>query len=40
MLVSALEGAGFRCYVPNGAYYVMTDISALTDADDVTFSRD
>jgi aminotransferase len=25
--------------VPNGAYYVMTDISALTDQDDVTFAR-
>ena len=24
---------------PNGAYYVMTDISALTDEDDVTFAR-
>ena len=38
VLVAALEGAGFRCYVPNGAYYVMTDISALTDEDDVTFA--
>jgi aminotransferase len=25
--------------VPNGAYYVMTDISALTDQDDVTFAK-
>jgi len=39
LLVSALEHAGFRCYVPNGAYYVMTDITALTDSDDVTFAR-
>ena len=39
MLVTALDGAGFRTYVPNGAYYVMTDISALTDQDDVTFAK-
>ncbi len=39
LLVAALESAGFTCFVPNGAYYVMTDISALTDADDVTYSR-
>jgi aminotransferase len=38
-LVSALNAAGFRTYVPNGAYYVMTDISALTDQDDVTFAK-
>jgi aminotransferase len=39
VLVSALETAGFACYVPNGAYYVMTDISGLTEADDVAFAR-
>ncbi len=39
VLVSALESAGFRCFVPDGAYYVMTDITGLTDQDDVTFSR-
>ena len=39
VLVSALESAGFGCYVPNGAYYVMTDITGLTDSDDVTYSR-
>ena len=26
-------------FVPDGAYYVMTDVSDLTDEDDVTFSR-
>src|SRR5512141_137974 len=36
---AALTAAGFRTYVPHGAYYVMTDISALTDSDDVTFAR-
>jgi aminotransferase len=39
LLVGALNSAGFRTYVPNGAYYVMTDISALTDDDDVTFAK-
>ncbi len=38
-LVASLDRAGFRTYVPNGAYYVMTDISALTDDDDVTYAR-
>ena len=38
-LIPALNAAGFRTYVPNGAYYVMTDISALTDQDDVTFAK-
>jgi aminotransferase len=39
LIVGALDAAGFRTYVPNGAYYVMTDISSLTDQDDVTFAR-
>ena len=38
-LVPALEAAGFGVWRPNGAYYVMTDISGLTDEDDVTFAR-
>src|SRR5688572_6585265 len=28
-IISALDGGGFRCFVPRGAYYVMTDISGL-----------
>jgi aspartate/methionine/tyrosine aminotransferase len=39
VLVTALEEAGFTTYEPDGAYYVMTDISRLTDEDDVTFAR-
>jgi aspartate/methionine/tyrosine aminotransferase len=39
LLVTALDGAGFRTFVPDGAYYVMTDISDLTDEDDITFTR-
>jgi aminotransferase len=35
-----LESAGFRCSVPSGAYYIMTDISAISGGkDDVAFAR-
>jgi aminotransferase len=36
-----LESAGFRCYIPAGAYYIMTDISAFgaRAVDDVSFAR-
>jgi aspartate/methionine/tyrosine aminotransferase len=37
--IQMLEAAGFRCYVPGGAYYVMTDISGFTVVDDVSFAR-
>jgi aspartate/methionine/tyrosine aminotransferase len=37
-LIPALEKAGFLCYRPRGAYYVMTDISAFGFADDVEFA--
>jgi L-glutamine---4-(methylsulfanyl)-2-oxobutanoate aminotransferase len=38
-LVPALEEAGFRCFLPRGAYYVMTDISAFGFADDLAFTK-
>jgi aspartate/methionine/tyrosine aminotransferase len=38
-LVASLESVGFRCYLPHGAYYVMTDISGFHMSDDVTFVR-
>jgi aspartate/methionine/tyrosine aminotransferase len=38
VLLPALEEAGFRVYHPDGAYYAMTDISGLTDEDDVSFA--
>ena len=38
-LVPALEQAGFRCYLPHGAYYVMTDISAFRARNDVAFTK-
>jgi aminotransferase len=34
-----LRDAGFRCFTPRGAYYVMTDISQFGFSDDVTFTR-
>ena len=38
-LMPALAEAGFRCFRPRGAYYVMTDISAFGFADDVAFTK-
>ncbi len=38
-LMPALTNAGFRCFRPRGAYYVMTDISAFGFADDVAFTK-
>ena len=37
-LIPALEKAGFVCYRPRGAYYVMTDISVFGFANDVEFA--
>jgi len=38
-LLPTLTAAGFRCFRPRGAYYVMTDISAFGFADDVAFAQ-
>jgi Aspartate/tyrosine/aromatic aminotransferase len=38
-LMGKLEAAGFRCYRPSGAYYIMTDISGFRAGDDVRFVR-
>ncbi len=38
-LLDALAKTGLRAHVPDGAYYVMTDIGSVTGDDDVTFSR-
>ena len=38
-LVPALEEVGFRCFLPRGAYYVMTDIRAFGYADDLAFTK-
>jgi aspartate/methionine/tyrosine aminotransferase len=37
-LLPALAEAGFRLHEPDGAYYVMTDISELTSDDDVAYA--
>jgi aspartate/methionine/tyrosine aminotransferase len=38
-LMPVLAEAGFRCFRPRGAYYVMTDISSFKFANDVEFTR-
>lgn len=38
-IIESLEMAGFRCFRPGGAYYVMTDISGFHFSDDVGFVR-
>ena len=38
-LMPALEQAGFRCFRPRGAYYVMTDIGAFRARNDVAFTK-
>jgi aminotransferase len=38
-LMPALTEAGFHCFRPRGAYYVMTDISAFKFADDIAFTQ-
>lgn len=37
--LAGLEAAGFRCFRPGGAYYIMTDIADFGWPDDVTFAR-
>lgn len=39
LLLPVLENAGFKTFRPDGAYYIMTDISAFGFADDVEFTR-
>jgi len=38
-LLPVLKDAGFQCFDPDGAYYVMTDISEFGYKDDVEFSK-
>jgi aminotransferase len=38
-LVGVLEGCGFVCYKPSGAYYLMADVSAFGFDNDVEFAR-
>src|SRR3954454_13018422 len=39
LMLNVLEGANFRCFRPEGAYYIMTDISKFGDRNDVEFMR-
>lgn len=39
LLLPVLESAGFRTFRPDGAYYIMTDISGFGFPDDVAFTR-
>ncbi|MFI5177259.1 MAG: pyridoxal phosphate-dependent aminotransferase [Vicinamibacterales bacterium] len=38
-LMQILAPAGFVCYEPRGAYYIMTDVSTFGFPDDVAFAR-
>ncbi|HEX5084369.1 MAG TPA: aminotransferase class I/II-fold pyridoxal phosphate-dependent enzyme [Blastocatellia bacterium] len=38
-LLGVLEEAGFKCFKPDGAYYIMTDISDFGFENDVKFAR-
>ena len=38
-LLGLLTGAGFHCFKPRGAYYIMTDISAFGFPDDLAFAK-
>jgi aminotransferase len=38
-LMGILQNAGFVCYEPRGAYYIMTDIARFGFPDDVAFAR-
>ena len=38
-LLGVLEESGFRCYKPDGAYYIMTDIQAFGFANDIEFTK-
>jgi aspartate/methionine/tyrosine aminotransferase len=38
-ILKVLKDVGFKCYDPDGAYYVMTDIGAFGYDDDVEFAK-
>jgi len=38
-LIPSLTAAGFKCFLPRGAYYVMTDISEFGFPDDIAFTK-
>ena len=38
-MLAVLEGTGFSCYKPRGAYYIMADISSFGFASDIEFTE-
>jgi aminotransferase len=40
LMVGVLQETGFEVYVPRGAYYAMTNVSGLTQKDDVAFAME
>ena len=39
IMVESLADAGFAFSIPEGAYYILADFSAISDRDDVTFAK-
>lgn len=39
LLLGVLEEAGFQCFKPDGAYYIMTDIKNFGFANDIEFTK-
>jgi L-glutamine---4-(methylsulfanyl)-2-oxobutanoate aminotransferase len=39
LLLQGLSSAGFECFIPHGAYYVMVDFRRLSAMNDIEFSR-
>ena len=39
MLLGALRDVGFRCAMPEGAYYILADFGEISDEDDTTFAK-
>ncbi|NHI91951.1 MAG: aminotransferase class I/II-fold pyridoxal phosphate-dependent enzyme [Candidatus Lokiarchaeota archaeon] len=40
LLNSILQDAGFKTYIPEGSYYIVTDISRMGYSDDIKFCKD
>ena len=39
LLLAALQDSGFRCRMPEGAYYILADFGELSSEDDSTFAK-
>jgi N-succinyldiaminopimelate aminotransferase len=40
LLAAGLRGAGFEIYLPQGTYFITTDIARLGESDGLTFCRE